>query len=135
MSPSNEYSGLIFFRTDWFDLPAIQGNLKSLLQHHSSKAILQHSAFLMVQIIFVKYLTSGKTIVVIIRTCISKMMSLLSKFVIVFLPKSKHLLISCLQSLSTVILEPKKRKSVTVSIFPLLFAMKGLDAMNLMTQE
>ena len=124
INPFTEYSGLISFRIKWLDLLAAQGILKSLLQHHNLKAsILGHSAFLMVQIIFVKYLTSGKTIVVIIRTCISKMMSLLSKFVIVFLPKSKHLLISCLQSLSTVTLEPKKSKSVTASTFPFQFAM------------
>ena len=133
MSPSNEYSGLISFRIDWFDLLAVQGTLKSLLQHHSSKAsILWHLAFFTVQLSH-PYMTTGKTIALTIQTFVSKVMSLLSntlsRFVIAFLPRSKHLLILWLQSLSTVILEPKKIKSVTVSIFPHLFAMKWWDQM------
>ena len=115
ISPSNEYSRLISFRIDWFDLLAVQGTLKSLHQHHSSKAsIIQCSAFFMVQF-------TGKTIALITWTFVGKVMSLLfnilSRFVIDFLPKSKHLLISWLKSLSTVILEPKKIKSVTIFIF------------------
>ena len=121
ISPSNEYSGLISFRMNWFDLAAVQGTLKSLFQHHSLKAlVLQCSAFFMVQLSH-PYMTTGKTIVLIIQIFISKMMSLLpntlSRFVIAFLPRSKHLLISWLQSLSTVILEPPKIKSVTISTF------------------
>ena len=121
ISPSNEYSGLISFRIDWFDLLEVQGTLTSLLQHHSSKAsILWHLAFFMVQLSH-PYMTTGKTIVLTRWTFISKVMSLLfnilSRFVIAFLPKSKHLLISWLQSPSSVILEPKKMKSVIVSIF------------------
>ena len=120
ISPSYEYSGLISFRTDWFHLLAIQGTLKSLLQHHSSRAsILQCSAFFMVQLSH-SFMTTGKTIAWTRQTFFGKIMSLLfnmlSKFVIAFLPRSKHLLISWLQSPSSVILEPKKRKSVTVSI-------------------
>ena len=120
-SPSNEYSGLIFFRMDRFDL-AVQGTLKSLLQHHSSKtSLLQCSVFFRVQLSHV-YMTTGKTIALPIRTFVSKLMSLLfntlSRFVIAFLPRSKHLWISWLQSLSTVILEPKNIKSVTASTFP-----------------
>ena len=119
-SPSNEYSGLISFRMDWLDLLAVRGTLKSLLQHHSSKAsILQHSAFFMVQLSH-PYMTTGKTIALTRRILVGKVMSLLfnmlSRLVIAFLPRSKHLLISWLQSLSAVILEPKKRKSLTVSI-------------------
>ena len=121
ISPSNEYSGLISFRIDWFDLLALEGTLKSLLQHHSSKAsIFQCSTFFMVQLYHL-YMTTGKTIAVTIWTFVSKVMSLLfnmlSRYVIGFLPKGKHLLISWLLSLSVVILEPKKRKSVTASIF------------------
>ena len=120
MSPSNEYSGLISFRMDWLDLLAIQGTLKSLLQHHSSKtSILWHSAFLIVQFSH-PYMTTGKTIASTIWIFVSKAISLLfnmlSRLVIAFLPRSKHLLISWLQSPFTVILEPKKVKSVTVSI-------------------
>ena len=115
ISPSNEYSGLISFRTDWFDLLAVQGTLKSLLQHHSLKA-----CFFMVQLSYL-YTTTGKTIALATQTFVGKVMSLvfntLSRFVIAFLPRSKSLLISWLQSLPTVILEPKKIKSVTVSIF------------------
>ena len=120
ISPSNEYSGLISFRIDWFDL-TVQGTLKSLLQHHSSKAsVLWCSAFFMVQLSH-PYMTTGKTITLTIWTFIGKVLLLfntLSRFVIAFLPRSKHLLISWLQSPSVVILEPKKRKSVTVSTFP-----------------
>ena len=118
-SPSNEYSGMISFRIDWFDLPAVQGTLKSLLQHRNSTAsILQHSAF-MVQLSH-PYMTTGKTIALTRQTFVSKLMSLLfntlSRFVIAFLPRSKRLMISWLQLQSTLILEPKKIKSVTVSI-------------------
>ena len=125
ISPSNEYSGLISFRTDWFDLLAVQGTLKSLLQHHILKAsILQHLAFFMVQLSHL-YMTTGKTIALTLRTFVSKVMSLLcnmlSRFVIAFLPRSKHLLISWLQSQSIVILEPPKIKSLTVSIFPPIY--------------
>ena len=128
ISLSNEYSGLISFRIDWLDLLAVQGTLNSLLQHHSSKAsILQCSAFFIVQISHL-YMTTGKTIALTIWTFVSKVMSLLfnmlSRLVIAFLPRSKCLLISWLQSLSAVILEPKKIKSVTVSIVSCLFAMK-----------
>ena len=119
-SLSNEYSGLISLRIDWFDLLAVQGTLKSLLQHHSLKAsILWHSAFFMVQFSHL-YTTTGKTIALIIWTFVGKVMSMLfnmwPRFVITFLPRSKHFLISWLQSLSAMILEPKKIKSVTVSI-------------------
>ena len=120
ISPSNEYSGLISFRIDWLDLLAVQRTLKSLLQHHSSKAsILQRSAFFLVQLSY-PYMTTGKTIALTRWTFVGKVMSLLcnmlSRLVIVFLPRSKHLLISWLQSPSAVILEPKKIKSVTVLI-------------------
>ena len=119
ISPSNEYSGLISFRIDWFDLLAVQGTLKSLLQHHSLKtSILWCSAFFMVQLSH-PYITTGKTIALTIRTFVGKVMSplfnTLSRFVINFLPRSKRLLISCLESPSAVILEPPKIKSVTVS--------------------
>ena len=121
ISPSNEYSGLISFRMDSFDLLAVQGILKSLLQHHTSKAsILQHSAFFMVQLSH-PYRTAGKTIALTIWTFVSKIMSLLfnmlSQLVITFLPRSKRLLISWLQSPSAVILESKKIKSLTVSTY------------------
>ena len=120
ISPSNEYSGLISFRIDWFDLLAVQGTLKSLLQHHSLKAsILWRSAFLMVQLPH-PHMTTGKTIALTRWTFVSKLMSLifnmLSRLVIAFLSRSKCLLISWLQSPSAVILEPPKIKSVTVSI-------------------
>ena len=120
ISPSNEYSGIIYFRIDWFDLLAVQGTIKSLLEHHSLKAsILQCSAFFIVQLSH-PYITTGKIIALTIQTFVSKVMSLflnmLSRFVIAFLPRSKHLLISWLQSPSTVVLEPRKIKSVTVSI-------------------
>ena len=125
VSPSNEYSGLISFRIDWLDLLAVQGTLKSLLQHQSSKAsILRCSAFFIVQL-WHPYMTTGKTIALTTRTFVSEVMSLLfnmlSRFVIAFLPRSKRFLISWLQSSSTVILEPKKIKSATVSAVPLIY--------------
>ena len=109
ISPSNEYSGLISFRMDWLDLLAVQGTLKSLLQHHSSKAsILQRSAFFIVQLSH-PYMTTGKTTALTSWTFVGKVMSLLfnmrSRLVIVFLPRSKHLLISWLKSPSAVILQ------------------------------
>uniref|UniRef100_A0AC11EQ63 Uncharacterized protein n=1 Tax=Ovis aries TaxID=9940 RepID=A0AC11EQ63_SHEEP len=117
--PSKEIPGLIFFRMDWLDLLAVQGTLKSLLQHHSSKAsILRHSAFFTVQLSH-PYMTTGKTIALTRWTLVSKVMSLLlnmlSRLVITFLPRSKRLLISWLQSPSAVILEPQKIKADTVS--------------------
>ena len=120
ISPSNEHPGLISFRMDWLDLLAVQGTLKSLLQHHSSKAsILQCSAFFTVQLSH-PYMTTGKTIALTRQTFVGKVMSflfnLLSRLVITFLPRSKHLLILWLQSPSAVILEPPKIKSATVSI-------------------
>ena len=119
ISPSNEYSGLIFFRMDWLGLLDVQGTLKSLLQYHSSKAsILWCWAFFIVQFSH-SYMTTGKTIALTRWTFVDKVMSLLfnmlSRLVITFLPRSKHLLISWLQSPSAVILEPKKIKSVPVS--------------------
>ena len=119
-SPSNEYSGLISFRMDWLDLLAVQGTLKSLLQHHSSKVlILQRSAFVIVQLSH-PCITTGKTIALTRRTFVGKVMSLLfnmlSRLVITFLPSDKRLIISGLQSTSAVILEPPKIKFVTVSI-------------------
>ena len=115
ISPSNEHSGLISFRMDWLDLLAVQGTLKNLLQHHSSKAsILPHSAFFTVQLSH-PYMTTGKTIALTRWTFVGKVMSLLfnmlSRWVIIFLPRSEHRLISWLQSPSTVILEPPKIKS------------------------
>ena len=123
ISPSNEYSWLISFRIDWFDLLAIKGILKSFIQHHSSKASnLWCSAFFMVQLSH-PYMTTRKTIALIIWTFVSKVMSLLfnilSRFVIAFLPGSKHLLITWQQSPSAVILEPPKLKSVTFHSFPI----------------
>ena len=117
--PSKEIPGLISFRMDWLDLLAVQGTLKSLLQHHSSKAsILRHSAFFTAQLSH-PYMTTGKTIALTRRTFVGKVMSLLfnmlSRLVITFLPRSKRLLISWLQSPSAMILEPKKIKSDTVS--------------------
>ena len=113
ISPSNEYSGLISFRMDWLDLLAVQGTLKSLLQHHSSKASILRSAFFIVQLSH-PYTTTGKTIALTRRTFVGKVISLLfnmlSRLVIAFLPRSKCLLISWLQSPSAVILEPKKIK-------------------------
>ena len=121
ISPYDESPGLISFRIDWFDLLAVQGTLKSLLHHHSSKAsIIQCSGFFMVQRSH-SYMTTGKTIYLSIQTFVSQVMSLLfnmlSSFVIAFLLRSERLLISGLQTMSTVIWEPKKIKSVTVSIF------------------
>ena len=119
ISPSNEHPGLISFRMDWLNLLAVQGTLKNLLQHHSSKAsILRHSAFFIAQLSH-PYMTTGKTIALTRRTFVGKVMSLLfntlSRLVITFLPRSKRLLISWLQSPSAVILEPRKIKSDTVS--------------------
>ena len=112
ISPSNEQPGLISFRMDWLDLSAVQGTLKSLLQHHSSKeSVLQHSAFFTVQLSH-PYMSTGKTIALTRQTFVRKVISLLfnrlSKLVITFLLRSKHLLISWLQSPSAVILEHKK---------------------------
>uniref|UniRef100_A0AC11CXW9 Uncharacterized protein n=1 Tax=Ovis aries TaxID=9940 RepID=A0AC11CXW9_SHEEP len=117
--PSKEIPGLVSFRMDWLDFLAVQGTLKSLLQHHSSKAsILPRSAFSTVQISH-PYMTTGKTIALTRQTLVGKVMSLLlnmlSRLVITFLPRSKRLLISWLQSPSAVILEPPKIKSDTVS--------------------
>ena len=117
--PSKEVPGLISFRMDWLDLLVVQGTLKSLLQHHSSKAsIFWHSAFFTVQLSH-PYMTTGKTIALTRQTLVGKAMSLLlnilSRLVITFLPRSKRLLISWLQSPSAVILEPPKMKSDTVS--------------------
>ena len=119
ISPSNEHPGLISFRMDWLDLLAVQGTLKSLLQHHSSKAsVLRCSAFFKVQLSH-PYMTTGKIIALTRRTSVGKVISLLfnmlSRLVITFLPRSKYLLISWLQSTSAVILEPPKIKSDTVS--------------------
>ena len=136
ISPSKEIPGLISFRMDWLDLLAVQGALKSLIQHHSSKAsILQRWAFFIVQLSH-PYMTTGKTIALTRETFVSKVMSLLfnmpSRLVITFLPRSKRLLISWLQSPSAVILEPPKIKSVKLKLFPLfphLFLMKWWDQM------
>ena len=137
ISPSNEYSGLISFRMDWSDFLAVQGTLKSLLHHHSSKAsILWHSAFFIAQLSHL-YVTSGKTIALTRQTFVGKVMSLifnmLSRLVIVFLSRSKCLLISWLQSPSIVILEPKKIKCLTVSIVSpsICHEVMGSDAMTL----
>ena len=123
ISPSNEHPGLISFRMDWLDLLAVQGTLKSLLQHHSSKAsILQSSAFFTVQLSH-PYLTTGETIALTRQTFVGKVMSLffnmLSRLVITFLPRSKHLLISWLQSPSAVILEPKNKICHCFHCFPI----------------
>ena len=120
ISPSNEYSGLISFRMDWLDFLAVQETLKSLLQPHSPKAsVLQHSAFFIIQLSH-PYMTTGKTIALTRWTFVGKVISLLfnmlSRLVIAFLPRSNHLLISWLQSPSAVISEPRKIKSLTVSI-------------------
>ena len=133
--PSKEHPGLISFTMDWLDLLAVQGTLKSLLQHHSSKpSILWHSAFFTVQLSH-PYMTTGKTIALTRWTFVVKVMSLLlymlSRLDITFLPRSKHLLISWLQSPSAVILEPKTIKSDTVStVSPSIsHEVMGLDAM------
>ena len=128
ISPSNEHSGLISFRMDWLDLLAVQGTLKRLLQHHSSKvSILRCLAFFIVQLSH-PYMTIGKTIALTTQTFAGKLMSvlfnMLSRLAIAFLPRSKCLLISRLQSPSTVILEPPKINSLTVYTVPHLFAMK-----------
>ena len=137
ISPSNEHPGLISFRMDWLDLLAVQGTLKSLLQHHSSQAsILWCSAFFTVQLSH-PYMTTEKTIALTRRTLVGKVMSLLlnilSRLVITFLTRSKHLLISWLQSPSAVILEPRKIKSATVStVSPsICHEVMGPDAMIL----
>ena len=119
LQSSNEYSALIPFRIDWFDLLAVQGILKSLLQHHSSKAsILQHSTFFIIQLSH-PYITTGKTLALTRWIFVGKAMALffnmLSKLIIAFLPRSKRLLIAWLQSPSAVILESKNIKSDTVS--------------------
>ena len=123
ISPSNEHPGLVSFRMDWLDLLAVQGTLKSLLQHHSSKAsILRHSAFFIAQFSH-PYMTAGKTIALTRQTFVDKVMSLLfnmlSRLVITFLPRSKRLLISWLQSPSVVILEPRKIVSHCFHCFPI----------------
>ena len=137
ISPSNQYSGLISFRMDQLDLLAVPGTLKSLLQHHSSKAsILWCSAFFIVQLSH-PHMTTGKTIALTRQTFVGKVISLLfnvlSRLVIAFLPRSKCLLISWLQSPSAVILEPQNIKSVTVSIVSLSICheVMGPDAMIL----
>ena len=135
ISPSNEHPGLISFRMDWSDLFAMQGTLKSLLQHHSSKAsILWHSAFFIVQLSH-PYMTSEKTIALSRWTFVGKVMSLLfnmlSRLVIAFLPRSKCLLISWQQSPSAVILEPPKIKSVSVVSPSVCHEVMGPDAVVL----
>ena len=125
ISPSNEYSGLISFSMDWLYLLAVQQTPKSLIQHHSSKAsILRRSAFFIVQLSH-PYMITGKTIALTRQTFVGKVMSLLfsmlSRLVIAFLPRSKHLLISWLQSPSAVILEPKKIVSHYFHYFPIYF--------------
>ena len=125
ISPSNEHPGLISFRMEWLDLLAVQGTLKSLLQHHSSKtSILRHSAFFIVQLSH-PYITAGKTIALTRWTFVGKVMSLLfnmlSRLVITFLPRSKLLLISWLQSPSAVILEPRNKVSHCFHCFPIYF--------------
>ena len=136
ISPSNEHPGLISIRMDWLDLLAVQGTLKSLLQHHSSKAsILRCSAFFIVQLSH-PYTTTGKTIALTRQTFVGKVMSrlfnMLSRLVVTFLPRSKHLLISWLQSPSAVILEPRKIKSATVStVSPsICHEVMGLDILD-----
>ena len=137
ITPSNEYSGLIFFRMDWLDHLAVHGTLKSLLQHQSSKAsVLRCSAFCIVQLSH-PYMTTGKTIALTRWTFVGKVMfllfNMLSRLVITFLPRNKHLLISWLQSPSVVILEPRKIKSDTVStVSPSIsYEVMGPDAMIL----
>ena len=137
ISPSNEYSGLISFRMDWFNLLAVQGTLKNLLQHHSSKAwILWRSSFFTVQLSH-PYIATGKLIALTRQTFVGKIMSplfnMLSGLVIALLPRSKGLLISWLKSPSAVILEPQKLKSVSVSIvYPsICHEVMGPDAMIL----
>ena len=131
--PSDDYSGVIFFRMDWLDLLAVQGTLKSLLQHHSSKAaVLWHSAFFIVRLSH-PYMTTGKTIALTRQTFVSKVMSLLfnmlSRLVIAFLPRSKRLLISWLQPPSAVIWSPRKQSQPLFPLFPHLCSMKWWDRM------
>uniref|UniRef100_A0AC11E9U4 Uncharacterized protein n=1 Tax=Ovis aries TaxID=9940 RepID=A0AC11E9U4_SHEEP len=131
--PSKKIPGLLSFRMDWLDLLAVQGTIKSLLQHHSSKAsMLRCSAFFTVQLSH-PYMTTGKTIVLTRQTLVDKVMSLLlnmlSRLVITFLPRSKHLLISWLQSPFAVILEPPKKCLTLFPLFPHLFPMKCWDRM------
>ena len=133
ISPSNEYSGLISFRIDWSDLLAVQGTLKSLLQHHSSKAsILRHSAFFIDQFSY-PYMTTEKTIVltrwIFFGKVISLLFNMLCRLVITFLPRSKCLIISWLQLPSVVILELKRIKSVTVSTVSPSICVKWWDWM------
>ena len=128
ISPFIEHPGLISFRMDWLDLLEVKGTLKSLLQHHSSKvSFLLCSAFFVVQLSHPN-MTTGKTIALTRQTFVGKVMSLLfnmlPRLVITFLPRSKHVLISWLQSPSAVLLEPKKIKSALFPLFPHLFAMK-----------
>ena len=136
ISPSNEYSGLMSFRVDWLDLLAVQGTLKSLLQHHSSKApIFWHSALFIVQLSH-PYMTTAKTTALTRWTFVGKLVSLLFNMLsrlVIALPRSKHLLISWLQSPSAVILKPRKIKSATVSIVSpsICREVMGLDAMIL----
>uniref|UniRef100_A0AC11DLT9 Uncharacterized protein n=1 Tax=Ovis aries TaxID=9940 RepID=A0AC11DLT9_SHEEP len=135
--PSKEYPGLISFRMDWLDLLAVQGTLRSLLQHHSSKeSVLRRTAFFIVQLSH-PYMTTGKTIALTRRTFVGKVTSLLlnmlSRLIITFLPRSKRLLVSWLQSPSAVILEPPKIKSDTVSTLSpsVSHEVMGLDAIIL----
>ena len=137
IGPSNEYSGLISFRIDWLDLLAVQGTLKTLLQHHSSKAsVLLHSAFFIVQLLH-PYMITGKTKALTRWTFVGKVISLLfnmlSRLVTAFLSRSKSLLVSWLQSPSAVILEPNKIKSLTISIVSpfICHELMGLDVMTL----
>ena len=137
ISASNGYSGLISFRIDWFDFLAVQGTLKSLLQHHSSKASIHLCISFFMVLLLHPYMTTRKTIALTIWIFVRKVMSwhfnMLSRFVIAFLPRSKQLLISWLQSPSAVILKPKKRKSVTTSTFSpsICHEVVGPDAMTL----
>ena len=133
ISPSSEYSRFISFRMDWLDLLTVQGTLKSLLQHHSSKAsILQCSAFFIVQLLY-PYMTTGKILALTRQTFVSKVMSLLfnvlSRFVITFLPRCKCLLISWLQSPFAVIWEPQKIKSVSIVSPSICHEVMGPNAM------
>ena len=137
ISPTNEHLGLISFRMDWLDLLAVQGTLQGLLQHHSSKASILRYLVYFIVILSHPYMTTGKTITLTRQTFVDKVMSLLfnmlSKLVITFLPRSKHLLISWLQSPSAVILEPRKIKlSHCFYCFPIYFyEVMGPDAMIL----
>ena len=133
LSLPNEYSDWISFRIDWLDLLAVQGTLKRILQHHNLKAsVLQHSVFFLVQFSH-QYMATGKTIALTIQSFVGKVIALLFTVSQLSFQKSKHLLISWMQSLSSVILEPKKMKSVTVSTFSssICHEVMGLDAMIL----